>query len=553
MSNNLFSDNQDLLFHFANLDLQEISRLREKDYTDEGGPADFDAVKKLYREKLEEIGRISAEHIEPRAKEADLIGARFSQVDHKVFLPEAVRQNLKDIEEAHLTGVTLPRQYGGLNFPTTIYSMMTEIVSRADASLQNLFGLQSIAETVLMFGSDEQKAAVLPKFASGEWDGAMALTEPEAGSDLQSVQTKATLGEDGVWRLNGKKHFITNGMAQVLLVLARSEEGTKDGRGLSMFLVHPCPELVVNRIEHKLGIHASPTCELIFNNVPAELVGRRKMGLIRYVMSMMNGARLAISAQAVGLAEATRAAAWQYCSNRSQFGKKLCEIKPVWEMLTRIDALTAASRALLYLTCKYVDLRDSWNKEAERTGSAEAAANSKRYAQLADVMTPMTKAFNTESANQCAYDCIQCHGGKGYMAERPVERYYRDARIMNIYEGTTQMQVIAATAGIFKNSLDDIFAELDAFQFSDGAAKHLAEVNRVRTLVLDAQHALAGAKESMELLSRRIVRGQTIVLAALLLLKEATLDAGRMHLAERFIWEFLPEAEMHASIVTKSL
>ena len=553
MMQNLFAENPDLLFHFANLELEEITGLREKGYTDAGGPANFQEALGLYRAKLEEIGKIAAEHIAPRAKEADLLGARFSQVEHKVSLPEAVRQNLKDIQEAHLTGVTLPRQYGGLNFPTTVYSMMTEIVSRADASLQNLFGLQSIAETVQMFGSDEQKARVLPQFASGAWDGAMALTEPEAGSDLQSVQTKATLGEDGVWRLNGKKHFITNGMAQVLLVLARSEEGTKDGRGLSMFLVHPCPELVVNRIEHKLGIHASPTCELIFNDVPAELVGRRKLGLIRYVMSLMNGARLAISAQAVGLAEATRAAAWEYCSNRMQFGKKLCELKPVWEMLTRIDALTAASRSLLYLTCKYVDLRDSWNKEAERTGDAEAAAKSKYYAALADVMTPMTKAFSTESANQCAYDCIQCHGGKGYMAERPVERYYRDARIMNIYEGTTQMQVIAATAGIFKNSLDDIFAELDGFRYSEAAAKQLAEVNRVRKLVLDAQHALAEAKESMELLSRRIVRGQTIVVAAMLLLKEGSLDAERMKVAERFIWEFLPEAEMHASIVKKSI
>ena len=549
MTQNLFAENPDLQFHFANLELKEITRLREKGYTDAGGPANYLEACELYRAKLDEIGRISAEHIAHRAKEADLIGARFSQVEHKVFLPEAVRQNLKDIKDAHLTGVTLPRQYGGLNFPTTIYSMMTEIVSRADASLQNLFGLQSIAETVQMFGSDEQKARVLPLFASGEWDGAMALTEPDAGSDLQSVQTKATLGEDGVWRLNGKKHFITNGMAQVLLVLARSEEGTKDGRGLSMFLVHPCPELVVNRIEHKLGIHASPTCELIFNNVPAELVGKRKLGLIRYVMSLMNGARLAISAQAVGLAEATRAAAWEYCENRMQFGKKLCELKPVWEMLTRIDALTAASRALLYLTCKYVDLRDSWNKEAERTGDAEAVANSKRYAQLADVMTPMTKAFSTEGANQCAYDCIQCHGGKGYMAERPVERYYRDARIMNIYEGTTQMQVIAATAGIFKNSLDDIFAELDGFRYSEEAAKMLLEVNRVRQIVLEAQRALAEAKESMELLSRRIVRGQTIVLAAILLLKEGSLDATRLKIAERFIWEFLPEAEMHASIV----
>jgi hypothetical protein len=432
--------------------------------------------------------------------------------------------------------------------------MMTEIVSRADASLQNLFGLQSIAETLNLFGSDEQKAANLPQFCTGEYDGAMALTEPEAGSDLQSVQTRATLGEDGVWRLNGIKHFITNGMAKMLLVLARSEEGSSDGRGLSMFLAHPCPELVVERIEDKMGIHGSPTCELHFNDAPVELVGRRRFGLIKYVMSLMNGARLAICSQAVGVAEACRQAAWAYCQERKQFKNPIAELPQVREMLTRIDVLAAASRTLLYNTSKWVDRRDSWRIYSERhPEDLQAKKNSADADRVCDALTPMTKAFNAENANRCAYDCIQCHGGKGYMRERPLERYYRDARIMNIYEGTTQMQVIAATAGIFKNSLDDIFTELDGFQYSEAAAKQLAEVNRVRKLVLDAQHALAEAKESMELLSRRIVRGQTIVVAAMLLLKEGSLDAERMKVAERFIWEFLPEAEMHASIVKKSI
>ena len=554
MTLNFFTDNQDLLFHFANLDLEDVIRLREKDFTEVGigGAADSDSAKRMYREKMDVIGVLAAENIAPRAAQVDWDGCRC--VDHKVVLAEGIKQNLQDIKDAGLTGITLPRCYGGLNFPTTIYSMMMEIVSRADASLHNLFGLQSIAETVRQFGSDEQKQAVLPKLASGEWDGAMALTEPEAGSDLQSVQTTATLGEDGVWRLNGLKHFITNGMAKVLLVLARSEEGTKDGRGLSMFLARACPEIVVNRLERKMGIHGSPTCELQFNNAPVELVGKRKFGLIRYVMSLMNGARLAIAAQAVGLEEATRKAAWDYCSQRTQFGKALSEIPQVHEMLTRMDALTAGSRTLLYETCKYVDLRDAWNDYANsHPDDREAAAKVKAFAKYADVLTPMVKAFNTESANLCAYECIQCHGGKGYMMERPVERYYRDARIMNIYEGTTQMQVVAATSGIFKNSLDDIFAGLDGFGYSVEAAKRLEGVLAARKTMLEAQAKLAEESDKMELLSRRIVRGLTLVLVAQLMLRDASRDAGRLELADRFIWEYIPEAEMQASIVLKSL
>ncbi len=554
MTLNFFTDNNDLMFHFVNLDLDEVIRLREKNFSETalGGATDTDSAKRMYREKLGVVGVLAAENIAPRSAQVDWDGCRC--VDHKVILAEGIKQNLKDLKDAGLTGITLPRCYGGLNFPTTIYSMMMELVSRADASLHNLFGLQSIAETVRQFGSDEQKQAVLPKLASGEWGGAMALTEPEAGSDLQSVQTSATLGEDGVWRLNGLKHFITNGMAEILLVLARSEEGTKDGRGLSMFLAHACPEIVVNRLERKMGIHGSPTCELQFNDAPVELVGKRKFGLIRYVMSLMNGARLAIAAQAVGLSEATRKAAWDYCSQRSQFDKKLSEIPQVNEMLTRMDALTAGSRTLLYETCKYVDLRDAWNDYAtEHPDDRDAAAKVKAYAKYADVLTPMVKAFNTESANLCAYECIQCHGGKGYMMERPVERYYRDARIMNIYEGTTQMQVVAATSGIFKNSLDDVFAALDNYNYSVEAAKRLDGVKDARKIVLEAQAKLAESTDKMELLSRRIVRGLTLVLVAQLMLRDASVDEERLANADRFIWEYIPEAEMQASIVLKSL
>ncbi|MBR0459121.1 MAG: acyl-CoA dehydrogenase family protein [Victivallales bacterium] len=376
--------------------MEEVVRLRENDYREEGSPKDFAASQTVFREKLETVGALAGGPILKRSEEADRVGVTIQ--NNEVRTPAATAWNLKDLSDAGLTAITIPHKYGGLNFPVSIYCMMQEIVSRADASLHNLFGLQSIAETINLFGSEEQKAANLPKFASGEYDGAMALTEPNAGSDLQSVQVSAKQDENGVWRLNGVKHFITNGAAQVLLVLARSEEGSKDGRGLSMFLAHPCPEIKYARVEHKLGIHASPTVELHFENAPAELVGERRLGLIRYVMTLMNGARLAISAQAVGLMEATRQAGWLYCDNRTQFGKALSELRPVREMLTRIDALTAASRTLLYETAYWVDVRDAWDKYAiANPDCAEARTNSKAAARIADVLTPLTKAFNTES------------------------------------------------------------------------------------------------------------------------------------------------------------
>lgn len=546
MAQNFFADNNDLLFHFRNFDWEEIVRLREDNYTASGAPADLAAALRLYEEKLNVIGELAGGPFAERAAEVDRQGAVC--IDHKVTIPEGTQQNLDDLKKAGLCGVTLPRQYGGLFFPVTAYCMMTEIVSRADASLQNLFGLQSIAETLNLFGSEEQKAENLPKFCTGEYDGAMALTEPEAGSDLQSAQVKATLGEDGVWRLNGIKHFITNGMAKMLLVLARSEEGSTDGRGLSMFLAHPCPELTVERIEDKMGIHGSPTCELHFNNAPVELVGKRRFGLIKYVMSLMNGARLAICSQSVGLAEACRQAAWAYCQERKQFKNPISQLPQVREMLTRMDALTAASRSLLYNTSKWVDRRDSWRIYAEaHPDDLDAKKKSADADRVCDALTPMTKAFNTESANLCAYDCIQCHGGKGYMRERPIERYYRDARIMNIYEGTTQMQVVAATAGLLKHGADPAFAEIEAFPFSEEAKAMLPKLIAMREKLLKAQESISAEQQS--LLFRRIVRGLTIVMAGELLLRDASLDATRMGVARRFLWEYLPEADMHAEII----
>lgn len=555
MAKNYFTDNADLQFHLDKKSLQEITALKEENYRQADhfpdAPKDFSSALSFYHAHLSKIGLICAEQIAPRATAVDRVGSLFS--DGEVTHSSETTENLRCLIDAGLMGVTLPRQFGGLNMPSTIYTMMTEIVSRADASLQNLFGLQDIAETINRFGDQEQRERFLPGFASGKMDGAMALTEPEAGSDLQAVQTTATLDPDtGKWYLDGHKHFITNGCAKVLLVLARSEPGTVDGRGLSLFLVERCPEMVIKSIEDKLGLHGSPTCELIFNRTPALLIGQRRRGLTRYVMSLMNGARLAISAQAVGLAEAAFRSALQYTSARQQFGKPLRQLVAVNEMLTRMKVNLLAGRTLLYETCKYVDLRDCLEQNNSRgEASPESRAKEKLFSKIAATLTPMSKAFSAEMCNEVCYDCIQCHGGKGYMRSNLPERFYRDARITNIYEGTTQMQVVAAISGIMQRSLEPIFDELAAITYNGRLAELADEVAQARQLTNDAIAFVEQKDDSayFDLMARRLVREQTIVLISYLLIRDAKETADRICICERFIGEYLPELRCHQQII----
>ncbi|MGN0880586.1 MAG: acyl-CoA dehydrogenase family protein [Oligosphaeraceae bacterium] len=520
--------------------IKELLRLREPQGTD------LDALYRDCLARLEQVGQLAAERVEPRAAAVDDDGAQFR--DGAVSYAPGTAENLRDLKDAGLMGVMLPREYGGLHLPVTVYSLMTQMISRADASLQNLFGLQDIAQTIRLFGSDDQKQRFLPRFATGEFDGAMALTEPDAGSDLQSVQTSATLGEDGVWRIRGLKHFITNGCAKVLLVLARSEAGTRDARGLSLFIVQAGPAVVINRIEDKLGIHGSPTCEVQFNDAPAELLGQRRFGLIKYVMSLMNGARLAISSQAAGLAEAAQTLAHAYTAGRTQFGHTLDAIPPVADMLERIDAIAEAERVLLLETCHYVDLRDAYEQRANANrADADAREKAKLYTKVAALMTPLTKFFNTEGANAVAYDTIQCMGGKGYMHERLAERYYRDARIMNIYEGTSQMQVVAATGGLMTHVIDPIIADLFAAVADvPGAEATVARLRDAQSLT-DETLALAAQQPSalLERLARHLLRMQTIVYVGLLLVRSARRDADRLALAKAFVRHHLPD--LHAA------
>ncbi len=544
---NFFTDDPDLMFTLKNLDMEEIVALRENDYKQaeqfDYAPENYEDAMDNYKRVMTEIGEITGERIAPRSRQVDEEGPTFK--DGVVKYHPLTDRNLQDLKDAGVMGVMLPRQYGGLNFPTTIYTMMTEMVARADASLQNLIGLQDIAETICEFGSEEQRQKYLPRFASGEADGSMDLTEPDSGSDLQSVRLKATKGEDGKWYLNGMKRFITNGCSKIHLVLARSKEGTVDGRGLSMFICEACPELKVRRIEHKLGIHGVPTAELQYNNVPAELCGQERRGLTKYVMSLMNGARVAISGQALGIAEAAYREAKKYASERVQFRQSIDQFPAIYDMLAKMKIKVTAARALLYETTRMVDLRYAYVAQDERGEKA------KFYSKVAAVLTPMCKALATEIANQVAYDSIQIHGGTGYMHDFDVERYYRDARITNIYEGTTQLQVVAAIGGIMQRVLDPIISEMLEMSCEGFDPALLKKVGVMFAKQKEAVQFVADKKDSAyhDLRARNLVENETFVFVALLMLRDAKKDAKRLPLAERYILDAAHDFERNYQVI----
>ena len=550
---NFYTDNQDLQFTLDHIDLAEAVKLREHDFVFarefDTAPRDAADAFDNYRRVLTVLGEICAEKIEPRSRTVDLEGPHFE--NNTVTYHPLTQANLSDIIRAELSGVMLPHRFGGLNFPVTVYSMMTEMVSRADASLQNLFGLQDIAETICEFGSEEQKQEFLPGFASGEYDGSMDLTEPDYGSDLQSVRLRAWQDENGQWYLNGMKRFITNGCSKVHLVLARSEEGSTDGRGLSMFICRACPQLVVRRIENKLGIHGVATCELQYNDVPAQLCGKRRFGLIKYVMSLMNGARVAISAQAIGIAEAAYREARKYAAERMQFKKSIDEFPAVYEMLASMKTRLTAARALLYETTRAVDLRTEYVHLSE-TDPAAARDKLKYYSNVAAVLTPMCKALATETANKVAYDGIQIHGGAGYMRDFNAERFYRDARITNIYEGTTQLQIVAAIGGVMQRDLDKRIGELAALELPAKLAALRDKLMQLHAKHLEAVRMVAEKHdvEYHDLVARALVEMETYIFVGLLLLRDAAKCADREAIAERFVLDAVPEFEARFMRVT---
>ncbi len=528
---NFYTDNPDLRHHLNHPMMRKIVDLKERNYTDaekfDYAPMNFEDAMDNYDRVLEVVGEICGDIIAENAESVDHQGA--SCADGHAYYADATVKNLEACRHAGLMGMAMPRRFGGLNFPITPYIMAADIVSRADCGFENLWGLQDCAETLYEFGDDDQRARFIPRVCAGE-TMSMDLTEPDAGSDLQSVMLKATQKEDGTWVLNGVKRFITNGDSDIHLVLARSEEGTKDGRGLSMFIYDKRNGgVTVRRIENKMGIKGSPTCELVYKNAPAELCGSRRMGLIKYVMALMNGARLGIAAQSVGVSELAYREALAYAKDRRQFGKAIIEFPAVAEMIAVIKAKLDASRSLLYECARYVDLYKAYEDIArERPLTTEERQECKAYNRLADALTPMAKGMGSEYCNQNAYDCIQVHGGSGFMKDYACERLYRDARITSIYEGTTQLQVVAAirhvTTGTYKQLIDG-YAAQEVRPELQSAKDRLAKLTEKYVAAVEAVGTVTEAGYG-DFMARRLVEMAGNIVMGYLLLGDANRDAS---------------------------
>ncbi len=524
---NYYTDHPEIEFHLDHPLMKRIVELKEKGYADKDQFADApvcyeDAIEN-YKRVLDITGDVAANIIEPNSESVDLEGPHL--VDGRMVYASKTVENIDATCKAGLWGVSMPRKYGGLNLPNVVFSMLSEVISAADAGFQNIWSLQSCIDTLYEFGSEEQRQKYIPRVCEGA-SMSMDLTEPDAGSDLQRVMLKATQDEDGTWRLNGVKRFITNGDSDIHLVLARSEEGTHDGRGLSMFIYDKqSGGVTVRHIEHKLGIHGSPTCELVFKNAKAELCGSTRMGLIKYVMALMNGARLGIAAQSVGVEQEAYNEGLSYAKERMQFGKKIISFPAVYDMLSRMKAKLDAGRSLLYQTARYVDLYKALEDIGrDRKLTPEERQELKKWNRLADAFTPLAKGTNSEWANQNAYDAISIHGGSGFIMEYKSQRLFRDARIFSIYEGTTQLQVVAAIRYITNGTYLNIMKEMLQGEVSE-SLKPLRE--RVAKLVATYEACLdkvkAGAnQDEHDFLGRRLYDMTADIVASLLILDDAT-------------------------------
>ena len=524
---NYYTDHPEIEFHLDHPLMKRIVELKEKGYADKDQFADApvcyeDAIEN-YKRVLDITGDVAANIIEPNSESVDLEGPHL--VDGRMVYASKTVENIDATCKAGLWGVSMPRKYGGLNLPNVVFSMLSEVISAADAGFQNIWSLQSCIDTLYEFGSEEQRQKYIPRVCEGA-SMSMDLTEPDAGSDLQRVMLKATQDEDGTWRLNGVKRCITNGDSDIHLVLARSEEGTHDGRGLSMFIYDKQNGgVTVRHIEHKLGIHGSPTCELVFKNAKAELCGSTRMGLIKYVMALMNGARLGIAAQSVGVEQEAYNEGLSYAKERMQFGKKIISFPAVYDMLSRMKAKLDAGRSLLYQTARYVDLYKALEDIGrDRKLTPEERQELKKWNRLADAFTPLAKGTNSEWANQNAYDAISIHGGSGFIMEYKSQRLFRDARIFSIYEGTTQLQVVAAIRYITNGTYLNIMKEMLQGEVSE-SLKPLQE--RVAKLVATYEACLdkvkAGAnQDEHDFLGRRLYDMTADIVASLLILDDAT-------------------------------
>ena len=524
---NYYTDHPEIAFHLNSPLMKRIVDLKERDYADKDkyadAPVNFEDAIENYKRLLEITGDVAANIIEPNSEAVDLEGPHL--VDGRMKYASKTYENLDATRKAGLWGISMPRQFGGLNVPNTVFSMLSEVISAADAGFQNVWSLQSCIDTLYEFGSKEQQGRYSPRISQGE-TMAMDLTGPDAGCDLQRVMLKASQDADGTWRLNGVKRFITNGDSDIHLVLARSEEGTHDGRGLSMFIYDKRDGgVTVRHIENKLGIHGSPTCELVFKNAKAELCGERRLGLIKYVMSLMNGARLGIAAQSVGVEQEAYNEGLAYAKERQQFGKKIITFPAVYDMLSRMKAKLDAGRSLLYQTARYVDIYKALEDiSRERKLTPDERKEMKKYSRLADAFTPVAKGMNSEYANQNAYDAISIHGGSGFIMEYKSQRLYRDARIFSIYEGTTQLQVVAAVRYITNGTYLNIIKEMLGEEVSDDMKPLKARVEKLVALYEESIEKVKadGNQDEHDFLARRLYDMTGDIIMSLLIISHAS-------------------------------
>ena len=522
---NYYTDHPEIEFHLNHPLMKRIVELKERDFADkdafDDAPVNYEDAIENYKRMLDITGDIAANIIEPNAESVDQEGPHLEN-GRMIYASKTV-ENIEATRQAGLWGISMPRRYGGLNLPNTVFSMASELIASADAGFQNIWSLQSCIDTLYEFGTEEQRQKYIPRIAAGE-TMSMDLTEPDAGSDLQRVMLKATQDADGTWRLNGVKRFITNGDSDIHLVLARSEEGTRDGRGLSMFIYDKKDGgVTVRHIENKLGIHGSPTCELVYKNAKCELCGDRKLGLIKYVMALMNGARLGIAAQSVGVEQEAYNEGLAYAKERAQFGKKIITFPAVYDMLSRMKAKLDAGRSLLYMTARYVDIYKALEDiSRDRKLTPEERKEMKQYSKLADAFTPIAKGMNSEYANQNAYDAISIHGGSGFIMEYKSQRLFRDARIFSIYEGTTQLQVVAAVRyitngtylAIMKEMLEQPTAAMQPLQAR--VAKLVARYEEVLNKVNADEN-----QEEQDFLARRLYDMTAEIIMSLLIIADA--------------------------------
>ena len=527
LMSNYYTDHPEIGFHLNHPLMKRIVDLKERDYADkdafEDAPVNYEDALENYKRMLDITGDVAANIIEPNSESVDLEGPHLE--NGRMLYASKTIENIEATRQAGLWGISMPRRYDGLNIPNIVFSMASELIAAADAGFQNIWSLQSCIDTLYEFGTEEQRKKYIPRISAGE-SMSMDLTEPDAGSDLQRVMLKATQDADGTWRLNGVKRFITNGDSDIHLVLARSEEGTRDGRGLSMFIYDKKDGgVTVRHIENKLGIHGSPTCELVYKNAKCELCGDRKLGLIKYVMSLMNGARLGIAAQSVGVEQEAYNEALAYAKERAQFGKKIITFPAVYDMLSRMKAKLDAGRSLLYMTARYVDIYKALEDiSRERKLTPEERKEMKQYTRLADAFTPIAKGMNSEYANQNAYDAISIHGGSGFIMEYKSQRLYRDARIFSIYEGTTQLQVVAAVRYITNGTYLAIMKEMLETPVSDNLQALKVRIAELVDLYEEALNKVNSDEnqEQHDFLARRLYDMTAEIIMSLLICIDAS-------------------------------